>query len=41
MNGYKWQKINEVLATDIRQLDPHMHRFIGKMQKELGRQAVK
>ena len=41
MNGCKWQKIDEVLATDISQLDPHMHRFIGKMQKELERQAVK
>ena len=41
MNGYQWMKLDDVLATDIRKLDPCMHRFVGKMQKELGRQAVR
>lgn len=36
MNGYKWQKLDEVLATNIRQLDPCMHRFVRKMQQALG-----
>lgn len=41
MNGYKWLKLDDVLATDIRELDPCMHRFVGKMQRELGRQATR
>lgn len=35
MNSYKWLTLDEVLATDIRELDPCMHRFVRKMQKEL------
>lgn len=35
MNGYRWQKLDDVLATDIHQLDPCMHRFVNKMQKYL------
>lgn len=40
MNGYQWMRLDDVLATDIRQLDPCMHRFVGKMQQELGRRAL-
>lgn len=32
MNGYKWLKFDEVLSTNIADLDPCMHRFIKKMQ---------
>lgn len=31
MNGYKWMNLDDVLATNIRELDPCMHRFVGKM----------
>lgn len=31
MRGYKWLTFDEILRTDIRQLDPHMHRFIRKL----------
>ena len=41
MNDYRWQKINDIPATDIRELDPHMHRFVRKMQQVLERQAIK
>jgi 8-oxo-dGTP pyrophosphatase MutT (NUDIX family) len=33
MNGYKWLSPREILATDIHALDPHMHRFVRKMQR--------
>lgn len=32
MHSYKWLTLKEVLATDIMELDPHMHRFVRKMQ---------
>ena len=32
MNSYKWLSLEEVLAMDITELDPNMHRFIHKMQ---------
>ena len=32
INGYSWLELDDVLATDIRELDPCMHRFVGKMQ---------
>jgi len=35
MNGYKWLTLDEVLATDTAELDPHMHRFVRKMQRTL------
>jgi 8-oxo-dGTP pyrophosphatase MutT (NUDIX family) len=35
MNGYKWMGLQEVLDTDQRQLDPHMHRFVRKMHRIL------
>jgi 8-oxo-dGTP pyrophosphatase MutT (NUDIX family) len=28
----RWQRYDSVLATDIDELDPEMHRFIGKLQ---------
>lgn len=33
MNSYKWLSLQEVLDTDIAELDPHMHRFATKMQR--------
>lgn len=33
MHGYQWLTPNEILSIDINQLDPHMHRFVRKMQK--------
>jgi 8-oxo-dGTP diphosphatase len=33
MNGYRWLSLQNVLATDITELDPHMHRFVVKMQR--------
>ena len=35
MNSYKWLSFDEVSGVDISELDPHMHRFVGKMQKHL------
>lgn len=35
MNGYKWYTFSEVLNTDINKLDPHMHRFVNKLQQHL------
>jgi 8-oxo-dGTP diphosphatase len=35
MNGYKWLSLDDILATDIAELDPHMHRFVHKMQAKL------
>jgi 8-oxo-dGTP pyrophosphatase MutT (NUDIX family) len=35
MHGYKWLSLDEVLAMDITKLDPHMHRFVGKMRARL------
>jgi 8-oxo-dGTP pyrophosphatase MutT (NUDIX family) len=35
MNGYKWLTPDEILATEITELDPHMHRFVRKMQHKL------
>ena len=32
MNSYQWLTPQEILATDITSLDPHMHRFVRKMQ---------
>lgn len=31
----KWLALDEVLATDITGLDPHMHRFVQKMKMQL------
>lgn len=31
----KWLTLDEVLATDITELDPHMHRFVQKMKQSL------
>lgn len=31
MNGYQWLSPQEILNTDIAELDPHMHRFIQKL----------
>lgn len=33
--GYKWLTFDEILQTDIQQLDPEMHRFIRKLKAEL------
>lgn len=35
IHRYKWLTFEEILRTDIRQLDPHMHRFIDKLKDEL------
>lgn len=35
MNGYRWCTFDEVLGTDIGMLDPHMHRFVNKLQQLL------
>jgi 8-oxo-dGTP pyrophosphatase MutT (NUDIX family) len=35
MNSYKWLSLQDVLDTDISELDPHMHRFVTKMQRAL------
>lgn len=32
MNDYKWLTPEEILATNIQKLDPHMHRFVRKLQ---------
>jgi len=32
MNSYKWLSLQDVLETDISELDPHMHRFVTKMK---------
>jgi hypothetical protein len=32
MNDYKWFGFEEVLSTDITQFDPHLHRFVNKLQ---------
>lgn len=31
MGGYNWLSPQEILATDITKLDPHLHRFIKKI----------
>lgn len=35
MKGYKWFTFNEILKTNIDTLDPHMHRFVNKLQQML------
>ncbi len=35
MNSYKWFYIDEILTTDINELDPHMHRFTKKLKQRL------
>lgn len=35
MDGYSWLTFDEVLATDIAGLDPHLHRFIRKLRHAL------
>jgi len=35
MNSYKWLSLQDVLDTGISELDPHMHRFVTKMQQLL------
>jgi 8-oxo-dGTP pyrophosphatase MutT (NUDIX family) len=35
MNSYKWLSLHDVLDTDISELDPHMHRFVAKMEMVL------
>lgn len=40
MNGYKWLTLDEILATDIAELDPHMHRFTHKLQEKLAQTAL-
>jgi len=36
-NGCKWWKFDEVLATDVNQLDPQMHRFTHKLKAKLAK----
>jgi len=33
MSGYEWFSLAEIMAMDQAKLDPHMHRFVRKMQK--------
>lgn len=33
--GHRWQSFADVLATDIDELDPGMHRFVRKLQERL------
>ena len=35
MKGYKWFTFDEILKTNIDTLDPHMHRFVNKLQQML------
>ena len=35
MNGYRWLSPVEILTTDIAELDPHMHRFVQKLQRRI------
>jgi 8-oxo-dGTP pyrophosphatase MutT (NUDIX family) len=35
MKGYKWFTFDEILKTNIDTLDPHMHRFVNKLQQLL------
>ena len=35
MNGYRWLTFDEVLHTDTSKLDPHMRRFVNKLEREL------
>lgn len=35
MNSCKWFTLDEVLAIDVSELDPHMHRFVEKMKTYL------
>jgi len=30
--GHRWQSLEDILGTDPRELDPHMHRFVAKLQ---------
>lgn len=30
--GYRWQSFAEILATEVTELDPEMHRFVHKLQ---------
>ncbi|HSD56332.1 MAG TPA: NUDIX hydrolase [Candidatus Saccharimonadales bacterium] len=32
MNGYKWMLLQDILDTNVMELDPHMHRFVRKLQ---------
>lgn len=34
-NSYKWLTLDEVLSTNIGELDPHLHRFVRKLQARL------
>lgn len=33
MNSYQWYTVDEIVALDTAILDPHMHRFVEKMQQ--------
>jgi 8-oxo-dGTP pyrophosphatase MutT (NUDIX family) len=33
--GHRWQTLDSVLDTDIDELDPHMHRFVRKLQSRM------
>lgn len=33
MNGVRWQTTEEILKSNIDELDPHMHRFTNKMKE--------
>ncbi len=33
MNSYKWMTLTEILAADSALFDPHLHRFVSKMQQ--------
>ena len=33
--GHRWQSFDDVLATDIEELDPEMHRFVRKLKDRL------
>ena len=37
MRGYQWHTLPAVLAMDITRLDPHMHRFVCKLQGQLSK----
>ena len=35
MNGYRWLTFDEIHRTDSSTLDPHMRRFVNKLEREL------
>lgn len=41
MKGIRWLTLDEVFAIDIKELDPHMHRFTKKMKNFLSSSKVK